>query len=325
MNILILSCGTRSLLVDYFMDRENGFDKVVVTDCSSYSPALYRADKYYLVPRINDVNYIPIIFEICDKEEINAVLPLQEDELVLISNHRRDFISKGILPIISSSKSVSLCRDKSLFADEMEKKGIITVPTYTVDLVNELISRYYFPIFMKPRFGAGSVSSYIIKEENALLFCLKNDDMEFIFQPYLQGREYGVNAYVDIISGKLVELFIMNKIRMRSGETEKSISLHNEKIKSIVEKIIANLSLIGPIDIDIIEKDGVYYVLEINPRFGGGYPNTHECGVNFIKLLSNNLMKKENKPFDMEYEDDIVAFRYMTISTMRRRSMPNEK
>ena len=67
MNILILSCGTRVKLVQYFLQRENGFEKVVVTDCSNYAPALYVADKYYIVPKMTEPDYLKSLLERADK------------------------------------------------------------------------------------------------------------------------------------------------------------------------------------------------------------------------------------------------------------------
>mgnify|MGYP002594735995 FL=1 len=95
MNILILSCGTRVKLVQYFLQRESGFEKVVVTDCSNYAPALYVADKYYIVPKMTEPDYLKSLLEICEKEQIKVVLPLQEDELLLIAKERKQFEDLG--------------------------------------------------------------------------------------------------------------------------------------------------------------------------------------------------------------------------------------
>lgn len=325
MNILILSCGTRSLLVDYFRNRENGFDKVVVTDCSVNSPALYRADKYYIVPRMKEPDYLPTLYEICKKEDINVVLPLQEDELGLISENSEEFRKRDVLPVVSTTGVVNLCRDKYAFYNKMCEIGVPSVPTYLAEDKQEAINNYGFPLFMKPRYGAGSVDSIKINVDCAITGIIENEDEKFIIQPYIDGTEYGVNFYVDFITGKLTELFVMEKIRMRAGETEKSMSVHDEKIRNIVDKICKNVPFRGPVDMDVIKKDDMYYVLEVNPRFGGGYPHTHSCGINFIKLISNNARGYANDYDISDYEDEIVAFRYGTISLMRKEDMPNEK
>lgn len=324
MNILVLSCGTRCLLIDYFMDRKNGFDSVVTTDCNPYSPALYRSDKYYLVPGMKDPQYLPTLMDICEVEKINAVLPLQEDELVLIAQNYDLFTGRNILPVISDHNVVALCRDKFGFYQYLYNKKIDTVPTYQINNAKQAGDKFGFPLFMKPRFGAGSKSNYVVSTMTMIEDIVENEHEEFILQPYIHGNEYGVNAYVDFVSGEVVEIFILKKIRMRAGETEKSVSVHKEEIKKIVKKVCSTLKIRGPVDIDLLEKDNRFYILEINPRFGGGYPHTHTCGVNFIKLLSNNVRGKTNSCFSMPYENGIVAFRYMTILTMREGDILNE-
>ena len=325
MNILILSCGTRCLLVDYFMNRSNGFDKVIVTDCSSNSPALYRADKYYLVPPMVEKSYLPTIFDICDNECINAVLPLHEEELLLIAQNKELFIDRGVFPIISDYDVVSLCRDKYAFFTELKKRNISTVPTYLIQDKALLIEQYDFPLFLKPRFGAGSESSYKINDIRIIDDIIYNASTEFVLQPYINGTEFGVTAYVDFISGEVTDLFILKKIRMRAGETEKSESVLNDEIASLVLLFLDKTSLVGPIDIDVLEKDGKYYILEVNPRFGGSYPHAYECGINYIRNIANNISGKHNSNEIIKYEEGMVAFRYMTISVMNRKDMPYEK
>ena len=95
MNILILSCGTRNLLVRYFKDRRNGFDKVVGTDCSTYAPALYETDSHYIVPCMTAPDYLDVILDICRRESIRMVLPLQEDELDLSTEQGAFYRDRG--------------------------------------------------------------------------------------------------------------------------------------------------------------------------------------------------------------------------------------
>ncbi|MBO6179465.1 MAG: ATP-grasp domain-containing protein [Selenomonadaceae bacterium] len=324
MNILILSCGTRCLLVDYFMERENGFDKVITTDCSPYSPALYRSDKHYIVPRMNDENYLPTILDICKREDVKAVLPLHEDECVLIAKNQRLFKDAGVIPLISSPEVVDICRDKYEFYRKITENNLPAIPTYLANEADKAVKEQGFPLFIKPRFGAGSVSSYVINSLEALEGYMKNEDVEFIIQPYIKGRQYDSNAYIDFLSGKLADVFILEKMRMRAGEADKSISVLDERILSVIEKSCDIFQFCGAIDMDIIELDGMFMVMEVNPRFGGTYPHTHSCGVNFVRLIANNAQGKTNNPQYPHYEPGVVAFRYMDITIMREKELANE-
>ena len=97
MNILILSCGTRNKIVQYFRETFAGSGNVIATDMSPYAPAIFEADKYYLVPRITEPDYIPTVLDICRKEKISGILSLIDPELSLLALHRKEFEALGIV------------------------------------------------------------------------------------------------------------------------------------------------------------------------------------------------------------------------------------
>ena len=98
-----------------------------------------------------------------------------------------------------------------------------------------------------------------------------------------------------------VKYFSRNKIRMEIS-----------KLKDNSE-LISDLKLVGPIDIDMFKIGNEYYISEINPRFGGGYPHAYECGEDFTKLIRNNLSGVENKKNIGTYKDEIYAIKYDDI------------
>ena len=125
--ILILSCGTRNKLVRFFKEAFHslpGGGRVIVTDCSPWAPALYEADAFYLVPPMKDPGYEDRILEICMREQVNALLPLFEDELDLLAQNRKKFEEKGITAIVSDAESVAVCRDKYGFFSLLQKNGV---------------------------------------------------------------------------------------------------------------------------------------------------------------------------------------------------------
>ena len=166
--ILILSCGTRNKLVRFFKEAFHslpGGGRVIVTDCSPWlaatqAPALYEADAFYLVPPMKDPGYEDRILEICMREQVNALLPLFEDELDLLAQNRKKFEEKGITAIVSDAESVAVCRDKYGFFSLLQKNGLPVL--YTSASLEEFDSDYAegkiaFPVFVKPVRGCGSV------------------------------------------------------------------------------------------------------------------------------------------------------------------------
>ena len=312
-NILILSCGTRVKLVEYFKQAESGFENVIVTDCSEYAPALYIADKYYIVPKMTEANYMDEIVNICKLEKVGAVLPLQEEELLLMAEHKSMFESMNILLAASEYQTVALCKDKYKLYQVLNEVRIPTIKTQLVCdwLKNkQSVSR---EMFVKPRMGAGSVGAMRVKTR-AFLEALKGENPDqLIVQPYIRGKEYGVDVYVDFISGQITALFCKEKIRMRAGETEKSVSVKVPEIKELIIKVVHNLQLKGALDIDVLEENGKYYILEINPRFGGGYPHAYECGIDFPKMIAQNAANHANVALEDKYETGVIALKYSDV------------
>lgn len=311
MNILILSCGSRVKLVEYFKKEFNkGGAKVVVTDCSTYAPALYVADNYYLVPKINNSGYIDKILEICKKEKINGVFSLIDPELSLISKNKNKFKKLGVKIIGSDYELNELCFNKYEFYKKMKQIKIPTVKSYidmkelNLDLKKGEIS---YPVFIKPVNGSASINIGLISNETELLDKISNHKNQFIIQEYIKGKEYGADVFVDMISGKVTELFIKEKLKMRAGETDKSITINDLKLKQLILNFSEKMGFLGQLDIDIFEKNGEFIISEVNPRFGGGYLHAQESGMNSPKLIMNNLRGKENKiDINKEYSETIM-------------------
>lgn len=315
MNILILSAGTRNKIVQYFKRELNGEGKVIVTDCSNLAPAIYEADGYYIVPRITDENYINIILDICKKENIDTLISLIDPELSLISKNIELFREIGVNPIISDYDKVEMCFDKY----EMYKflinnnfktpKSYIDKEKFLEDLEKGEIT---FPVFVKPVRGSASININKINNKEELDVIWKQAD-NLIIQEFMNGQEYGADVYIDILSNEPVAIFTKKKIKMRAGETDKSVSVKDEALFNLIKDFVKKAGFKGIIDIDIFEINGEYYISEVNPRFGGGYPHAYECGVNVPKMIINNVKGIENEEQIGNYKENIYMMKYNEI------------
>lgn len=312
-NILILSVGTRNKIIQYFKEsNENG--KVVATDMSKLAPAIYEADNYYIVPRIDDFNYMDIIFDICKKENIDGILSLIDPELSLLAKNKDKFKDLGVTLIGSSYEACNLALDKMEMFKWLEKnnyncaKSYIDKEEFYKDLDSGEVS---FPVFVKPYDGSASIliNKVYNKKQVDLLF-EQHDGL--MIQEFLDGQEIGADVYIDLISKEVVSIFTKKKLKMRAGETDKSVSFKDEKLFDIIKKFVKEAGFEGQIDIDIFDVDGKYYISEVNPRFGGGYPHAYECGVNNMKLIYNNLNGLKNAE-NISYEDGIYMMKYNEV------------
>lgn len=315
MNILVLSAGTRNKIVQYFKKALGGNGNVVATDMSRIAPAIYDADKYYIVPRMSEQGYIDIILDICKKEKIDGVLSLIDPELSLLAENAERFKAVGTTVIGSSYKLCERSLDKMQMYRWLESNGYNCAASY-VD--KELFYRdlscgkISFPVFVKPVCGSASiaVSKVCDKETIELLFARQDNLM---IQAYLQGQEIGADVYIDMITGEVVSIFTKKKLVMRAGETDKAVSFKDEKLFNLIKQFAEQSGYRGQIDIDIFEIDGEYYISEVNPRFGGGYPHAYACGCDHMTMILNNLEGKTNRRSIGAYKDGIYMMKYNEV------------
>lgn len=315
MNILILSAGTRNKIVQYFRKELEGKGRVIATDCSKIAPAIYEADNYYIVSRIDEPGYIDEILEICKKENIDTLVSLIDPELSLISENIDKFKNIGVEPVISDYQKVEMCFDKYDMYKFLTKNGFNTAKTYIdkemfyKDLEANKIN---FPVFVKPARGSASLNINKVNNKEELEMVWKQAD-NLIIQEFMDGQEYGADCYIDMISKEPVAVFVKKKIKMRAGETDKSVSVKDEKLFGLIKNFVRKVGFKGIIDIDIFEINGEYYISEVNPRFGGGYPHAYECGVNIPKMIINNIEGNENKNEIGQYKENMYMMKYNEI------------
>lgn len=314
-NILILSAGTRNKIVQYFKKTlgENG--KVIATDMSTIAPAIYEADKYYIVPRITEPGYIDIILDICKKENISGVLSLIDPELSLLAENEEKFKNIGTTVIGSSYELCERALDKMQMFQWLRSHGYNCAKSY-VDK-NEFFAdvktgKANYPVFVKPVRGSASIAiSKVFDNETVDLLFDHSDNL--MIQEYLDGQEIGADCYIDLLSGELVSVFTKKKIVMRAGETDKSVSFKDEKLFELIKKFVNESGWRGQIDIDIFEINGEYHISEVNPRFGGGYPHAYECGADHMKLIVNNLDGIVNSDVIGNYKENVYMMKYNEI------------
>lgn len=319
MNILILSAGTRNKIVQYFKKNFSNDGIVVATDMSDIAPAVYEADKFYQVPRMTEVGYIDVIFDICKKENINAILTLIDPELSLLAENKDKFSELGVTVIGSDYELCERALDKMLMYHWLENHGYHCAKSYDSkedfykDLDNGKIS---FPVFVKPIRGSASIAISKVNDRKTVDLLFEQAD-GLMIQEFLKGQEIGADCYIDMVSHEVISIFTKKKLLMRAGETDKAVSFKDPKLFALIEKFALESGWVGQIDIDIFDVDGEYYISEVNPRFGGGYPHAYECGCNHMALIKNNLKGIANKKNIGAYDEGIYMMKYNEIMTRK--------
>ena len=319
MNLLILAAGTRNKIVQYFKKTFDGVGTVVATDASELGPAIYEADKHYIVPFINEPGYIDVILDICKKDKIDGVLSLIDPELSILAKNEAKFNEVGTKVVGSSYELCEMSIDKMQMYEWLKSHGYHCARSWMDK------EQFYkavdggevsYPAFVKPCRGSASINiSKVCDKETVEMLFSHNENL--MIQEYLDGQEIGADVYIDTISGEVVSIFTKKKILMRAGETDKSVSFKDQKLFDLIEKFVKEAGFRGEIDIDIFEIDGEYYISEVNPRFGGGYPHAYECGVDHMKLILNNLNGVVNERNIGAYDEGIYMMKFNDVKILR--------
>lgn len=324
MNILFCSVGRRCELLKDFRKTMGTTGKIVVTDLSIYAPAAYFADKFYQVPRIDDPTYIATVLDICRKEEINAVTTCIDPEIMLLAEHRAEFAEIGVEVLAPYEDTARICFDKFKMFQFLKSKGIKTVLTFG-DIESfreaERTGKIGFPVFVKPREGSGSVGARKVSNMMALAEAMEQDPSLIIQEFMGDAVDMDADIYIDIISHKPVALFSKRKLETKIGGASKTISFKDQKLIDFVCSALNVFKFNGPIDMDLWYRNGEYYLSEINPRFGGAYLHAYGAGVDFIKLIENNLRGNANRPSFGDYEEGIVMMMYDSVVIKRQKDM----
>lgn len=319
MNILILSAGTRNKIVQYFVKTLNGTGKVIATDMSNLAPAIYEADKYYIVPKMTAPEYLDVVLDICKKEEITGVLSLIDPELSLLAKNKDKFEALGTTVIGSSFDLCEMSLDKFHMYNWLETHGYRCAKSYMdkdAFFADVEAGEITYPVFVKPARGSASISISKVYDRETVEMLVAHEG-GLMIQEFLDGQEIGADVYIDMISGEIVSIFTKKKLKMRAGETDKAVSFKDEKLFALIERFVKEAGYNGQIDIDIFDVNGEYYISEVNPRFGGGYPHAFESGADHMKLIANNLEGKANECVIGQYENGTYMMKYNEVKVLR--------
>lgn len=314
MNILFTCAGRRTYLLKYFKENLSQEDKLVATDMQLSAPALQVADVKLQVPAVYDPDYVNITLNICKEQQINVLLSLNDLELPILAENKARFEELGVTVIVSSPEVIDIAFDKFKTAQWVESIGLVAPKTYVrlEDAKKALAAgEIEFPLFMKPRWGSGSIGLESIadmeeldiyynllmkKIKKTILATASVGDEYIMIQEKLTGSEFGLDIMNDL-NGKNVGVSVKQKLAMRAGETDKAVTVDLPEVHEMGRKIGEALGHIGNLDVDIMQRaNGTYCVLELNPRFGGGFPFSYEAGVNMPKAIIQWVKGEEVDP-----------------------------
>ncbi len=305
-SILVTSAGRRVELTELLRNDAYALGlkpRILTTDTSpTWSAACLLSDKFYAVPRADSAEYAQSIENIILSENVRLLVPTIDTELIAIANHRDQWeLHHRDLHMLSHSIAfVAMCRNKIATMHELSRIGIPTPKTYFSE--SDFTAKgAKWPLIAKP--AGGSSSKGIRDVRNEAEFRAAVSDPSLLVQEKLEGKEYTVNVYVDL-DGHVVSAIPHRREAIRGGEVEKGIVEELPGVAEIVDKIVRSFSGVrGPLNFQGMRSyDDVFFVFEINARFGGGFPLAHRAGGRFTRwALEEGVLRRRLTPEPVEY------------------------
>ncbi|WP_373539643.1 ATP-grasp domain-containing protein [Chamaesiphon sp.] len=309
MNILLTSVGRRVELLKAFrqsMYRSNISGQIITADLKRSAPASFLADRVELVPRIDDPNYIEKLLDICDRHCIDLLIPLIDTELHLLSLHRQKFKERGVTLLLSSERTNEICFSKKETGIFFAQIGVKTPKIHDLSQNLELT----FPLIVKPNTGSSSIGVHYVRDRTELDFFVTYIK-DAIVQELIVGDEYTIDILVDF-KGNAISIVPRLRLETRAGEVSKGVTVKNPALITAAKYVVDSLpGAIGCITIQcFLQANGEIVFIEINPRFGGGYPLSYRAGADFPSWIVQSLAGNNPKVAIDEWEDDLAMLRY---------------
>jgi carbamoyl-phosphate synthase large subunit len=310
MNILITSAGRRVSLVNAFKNELKALfpdGKVFTTDFNTSLAAACRvSDGAFQTPSVNDKNYIPFLLQLSIKDNVSLIIPTIDTQLLILSKHKKNFLKHGIHIIVSNQDFISICRDKRKTHEFFKSHQIPISKEYSK-------FDYELPLFIKPINGSRSIDNHVIREHEELTeYHFKNDNLMFL--EYLDHdlyEEFTCDLYYDK-QHKLKCVVPRKRIDVRDGEVCKGLAEKNQLISYIKKHLHEIPGAIGCLTSQFFKHKETHaiYGIEINARFGGGFPLTYLTGANYPRWLIQEYLLNETLSYFNGWEDRLLMLRY---------------
>lgn len=331
MNILLTSVGRRIYLVEWFKEALGNTGLLHVAN-SVVTPTFLAADKSVVSPLIYDSTYIDFILNYCVTNDIGAVISLFDIDLPVLSRSRDAFAAHGIQVLVSNPEAIELCNDKWKTYEFLKGNGIACPKTWLSpdDMISDLCRlEGNFPVIIKPRWGMGSIgvfraddeselrTMYTAAREKVFVSYLKYEsaidaDRCILIQELLEGQEYGLDVINDL-DGRFVTTVVKKKLAMRAGETDSASVVGSDELFEIGRRLSLALKHRGNLDVDVFMTSEGPQILEMNARFGGGYPFSHLSGVNLPRQIVSWLSGGKTDPANFTHRCGVSFQKEITL------------
>jgi carbamoyl-phosphate synthase large subunit len=308
-NVLVLSAGRRVSLVQAFtkaiVDLKIDGDIFAADMKPTMSAACNVLNKSFILPHVVEDEYISELKKLCVKESIKLVVPTIDTELLKLAKHKQEFKELGIIIVVSDSELVVPCRDKRLTHELFADIGFPVPVTYP-------LAKIKFPCFSKPISGSLSQNIRILQSQDEL-DTWDVPKSEMMYMEIISSEEFDEYT-IDVYYTQYSELICMvprQRVEVRGGEISKGRT--NKALIDLLKEPMSKIkNAFGCLTLQVFKSKTTdqIYGIEINPRFGGGFPLSNAAGAKYPEFLLREVFLNEKLSYTDDWEDQLVMLRY---------------
>jgi carbamoyl-phosphate synthase large subunit len=311
LNVLISSAGRRVTLLRGFQEALEALrvtGHVFATDASPLAAAWHAADDRWIVPRCDDPQFIPTLLDICERRNVRVVIPTIDTELAALAEHRCEFAARGATVVVSSPETVHIAANKAETNRWLVAHAFPTVRQSTIaDALRDPTS-WPLPLIAKPANGSASIGVTRLDSWEQIHFLSNRHD--YLVESVAPGVEHTVDVLVNR-AGRAVCAVPRKRLEVRAGEVSKAVTVHDDEMEALARGIAERLpGAFGPLNIQMFAApSGELSVVEINARFGGGFPLSARAGANFPRWILEDVLDLPES-VDRRWRSGVGMLRY---------------
>jgi carbamoyl-phosphate synthase large subunit len=311
-NVLISSGGRRVALANCFrqsLEQRGSAGWVAAIDSGATAPLSFCADRAWRVPQCAAPQFIETVLNLAIRNQIGLIIPTIDPELPVYARNRERFAAQGITIAVSDPRTIAIAANKKRTNAWLVENGFPTVRQGTVLDVLESPSDWAFPLIAKPGNGSASIGLRKVASP-AELEPLAVANASYVVEEIAPGREFTVNVYVDRF-GSCIAAVPHWRVEVRGGEVSKGLTVRDSALIDLAYRIAERLpGAYGALNIQgFANGSDELRIIEINARFGGGYPLAHHAGARFTDWLMDEVQGTQLTRYE-DWTDDLAMLRY---------------
>jgi carbamoyl-phosphate synthase large subunit len=308
-NVLLSSAGRRVELLRCLETDLAELDEgsVIACDASLDAPCMHLARRACHVPRLADPAYSEELLEVIERHHVGLIVPTIDTELPILSGLRAQIEALGTRILLSGPRTLEIAGDKLKTGAFLAATGIPHPAQWSAEEAADIATQLAFPVYVKPRDGSGSIGIALATTAEHLRAVLRPGDL---VQAVAGGIEYTVDAWVDE-RGTVTSMVARRRLSVRGGEIEKGVTEHHVPVLDTARRVVERLpDAFGPLTVQVFASSDEVQVIEINARYGGGFPLSWRAGARTTRWAVQYALGLPPDPAELAWESGIMMMRY---------------